>query len=352
MSDQIIVIRAGGTGTRLWPLSTSEIPKQFVSVLSEKTLIQETVDRVRSFGFDRIFITTNKRHVSVVQEQIPEVLADHIIAEPLKRNTGPGIAYETATLRRQFPNSNPIIISIPSDDYVKNPHEFLHDLELIIAHISQHPEEIILPLVTPVAVDPGYTYVQSDLSKQNLAPITSWVEKPDVTLCERMVAEGVWFAHAGMYMWRLDTAEHMFKTYAPLVWDCVNRVCDAVQDGDMDGATVIAQELPVVSIESLATKVYPHRTGFRADAWGWSDVGKWMVVKALLGEDENHNSALHTGVYFEDARNNLVYTESQKRVVVAGISDVTIVDMGDRLLVCSNAEAQRVGALVDKLERL
>lgn len=348
-----IVIRAGGTGTRLWPLSTADIPKQFVPVLSDKSLLQEAFERVRVFGVENIFVTTNVRYVDLVSSQLPELDAAHIIAEPLKRNTGPGVAYETAALKEFFKEENPIIISIPSDDFVGNPEAFADGVRAIIAYLENNPEMIVMPLVTPTIVDPGYTYVKSELSASTeIAPITSWIEKPDADVCAQMIAEGSWFAHTGMYMWQLDTAVKMFETVAPDVWKKVCVVRERVASGDVDAARTAANELPIISIESLATKAYANRAGFFADNWNWSDVGKWTVVKDLLTSDDHKNTANHKQVKFVNAENNLVYGNADKRVVLVGVSDLIVVDRGGHLLVCKIDEAHNIGKISEEIQKL
>jgi len=353
MSALKIVIRAGGTGTRLWPLSTTDVPKQFVSVLSDKSLLQETFARVATFGVENIFVTTNMRYVGLVRAQLPQLPADHIIAEPLKRNTGPGMAFETAVLASLFGEENPVIASIPSDDFVGNAEQFVIALEQIAAYLEREPEHIVLPLVTPAAVDPGYTYVRAALAETDaaLAPIIEWVEKPDTELCGQMVASGGWFAHTGMYVWKLKTAVAMFQQLAPQVWNLVCRVRDGLAVGNTDAAMQQANELPIISIESLATKLYGAKVGYRADAWNWSDVGKWAVVKELMQHDEKSNASSHNETHFINARNNLVYGKPGKRVVCVGVADLIIVDRGDHLLVCRIDESHNIGSIAEQISK-
>lgn len=344
-----IVIRAGGAGTRLWPLSTPEVPKQFLPVLSEKSLLQEAFERVRSFGFENIFVTTNVRYVDLVVKQLPELYKGHIIAEPLKRNTGPGIAYETAALKTIFKDEDPIIISIPSDDFVKNPDAFVAGVKDIVTYIENNGEMIVMPLVTPTAVDPGYSYVKSELGlNTEIAPITSWVEKPDVELCQQMVSEGSWFAHTGMYMWQLSTAVNMFETVAPDVWSRAVSVYERMSQEDVDGARGLAEGFPIVSIESLATKAYEYRAGFFADAWGWSDVGKWSVVKNLLPQDEFGNVAKGGRTTFVKGENNLFYGDAAERAVIVGLSNVIVVEREGKLLICSSDHAHNISSFIDE----
>lgn len=354
MSQLTIVIRAGGTGTRLWPLSTSDIPKQFVPVLSEKSLLQETFERVREFGVANIFVTTNARHVSIVHEQLPDLSPDHIIAEPLKRNTGPGVAFETAVLAARFGDMNPVVASIPSDDFVGNADAFVHALHEIANYLDREPEMIVMPLVTPELVDPGYTYVRSGFvgASPDVAQITDWVEKPDPELCGKMLASGEWFAHTGMYVWKLHTACLMFEQTVPGVWARVCQMRNELQSGNVDAALQHANELPIISVESMVTKLYPHKAGYRSDDWDWSDVGKWTVVKELLKADEKNNASSHGQVHFVNAQNNLVYGQEGRRVVCVGISDLVIVDRGGHLLVCRIEEAHNVGAISEELSKL
>lgn len=352
MGQLKIVIRAGGTGTRLWPLSTSDLPKQFVPVLSDKSLLQETFERVRTFGIENIFVTTNARYIDIVKEQLPEMLVTNIIAEPLKRNTGPGVAFETAVLHGIFGDLNPIIASIPSDDFVGNPEAFAASIEKIAEYLEEHGRFIVMPLVTPAAVDPGYSYVRADFGANTCANISEWVEKPDAELCRSMIGTGTWFAHTGMYFWKLQTAVSMFENLVPGVWTRVKEIRDAVLSGNYEAALQAAHELPIISIESMVTKLYAAKAGFLADSWNWSDVGKWTVVKELMKTDEKRNAASHNQVHFVNAHNNLVYGAAGKRVVCVGISDLVIVDRGDHLLVCRIEESGNIGTISEELNKL
>jgi mannose-1-phosphate guanylyltransferase len=351
MGQLKIVIRAGGTGTRLWPLSTSDLPKQFVPVLSDKSLLQETFERVRSFGAENIFVTTNARYVGLVGEQLLELDPRHIIAEPLKRNTGPGVAFETAVLSGFFGDENPTIASIPSDDFVGNPEAFAAAIKKIAQYLDEHERFIVMPLVTPETVDPGYSYVRAEFGESETAKVSEWVEKPDAELCRAMIDEGSWFAHTGMYIWKLNTAAAMFEHLVPAVWRRVIEIRDAISAGDEPGALQAAHDLPIVSIESMVTKLYDAKVGFLADAWNWSDVGKWTVVKELLKADDKKNASSHDQVHFVNAQNNLVYGAQGKRVVCIGVSNLVIVDRGDHLLVCRIEESHNIGAISEELNK-
>lgn len=351
MGQLKIVIRAGGTGTRLWPLSTSDVPKQFVPVLSDKSLLQETFARVAIFGVENIFVTTNSRYVDLVREQLPELSVDHIIAEPLKRNTGPGIAFETATLAGIFGDENPIIASIPSDDFVGNPEAFVTSVQAIADYLNEHERFIVMPLVTPAAVDPGYSYVRAEFGADVTATISEWVEKPDAELCRAMIGTGTWFAHTGMYFWKLNTAIAMFEHLVPLVWQRVLQIRDELATNNANAALQHAHELPIISIESMVTKLYSAKVGFLADGWHWSDVGKWTVVKELLKTDDKRNASSHDQVHFVNAHNNLVYGAQGKRVVCVGVSDLVIVDRGDHLLVCRIEESHNIGTISEELSK-
>ncbi len=351
MTPTVIVIRAGGSGSRLWPLSTADMPKQFIPVLSEQSLLQETFERVREFGADNIFVTTNVRYVGLVAEQIPELALSHIIAEPLKRNTGPGIAFETAMLREFFPEADPIIASIPSDDHVAHPRMFVDSVRQIAAHLRLHPEHIVMPVIAPEAIDPGFSYVRAvgETADAEFGEITDWVEKPDIETCGAMLESGEWFAHTGMYFWQLSTVSRAFEEIAPDVWRIAQNVAEAVVQQDSAAAAACAAEFPIISIESLLTKQFSNKASYQAGAWGWSDVGKWLVVKSLLAADADSNAASCDAVKFVNSQNNLVYSAKQKPVVCVGVENLVIVETAKHLLVCHASESHRIGAILEDL---
>lgn len=346
-----VVIRAGGSGTRLWPISTRALPKQFLPILSEKTLLQETWQRVLWFGAENIFVTANREHADLVRTQLPELLPDHLLLEPAGRNTGPAMALETAALAKILPPDT-VVASVPADDFVSNAEAFANMVQAAAAYLVDHREHIILPVVTPSYLDIGFSYLQAELPEVDaLAPITDWVEKPDLPTCAKMLASGDWFAHAGMYVWTLETAVHAFTTLAPDAWHVVQDVLEMLAEKQNADAARLMNELPFISIESLITKTHPHKTAYLADALGWSDVGKWPVVKNLLpAADAAANVVTGAGAHFLQAENNLVYSLGDKKIVCVGVHDLLVVEGKKYILICAADQAAVIGDLSKKLD--
>ncbi len=350
MEALYIVIRAGGTGTRLWPLSTSALPKQFVPVFSDRTMLQETVARVAPFGYENIFVSVNQRHADLVGVQVPEILPQNIFSEILKRNTGPAIAFEVASLLARGISGDAVVATIPADDFIAHPELFQASLQKIAAHVGAHPDEIIMPVVTPQLIDPGYSYVRANFDG-DFGPLTDWVEKPDAETCGEMIKSHSWYAHTGMYVWRLDTIKNLFETLAPQVWQQVCEVQKLLAAGDEDAARAAAAQLPIISIESLLTKQAPARAAFMAGEWGWSDVGKWPVLKELLPADESSNVASHATAEFVDAHRNMVHGDGKKTVVCVGVDDLIVVETDAYVLVCRADLASQVSALAERFNK-
>ncbi len=346
-----IVIRAGGTGTRLWPLSTSTLPKQFVPVFSERTMLQETVGRVAAFGYENIFITTNQRYVDLTRAQVPEIPSTHIFAELLKRNTGPGIAFEVASLCAAGIDVETVIASIPADDYIERSDLFREAIDAIANFLDTHPEHIVMPVVTPEYIDPGYSYVRADFSGEPVGPLTDWVEKPDAETCALMITAGSWFAHTGMYFWKLKTIVALFESCAPEVWNQVCEIQKMIAGGDEERARAAAAQLPIISIESLLTKQALVRSAYLADGWGWSDVGKWMVLKNVLSADASENVVSRARAEFIDAHRNVVYGDGAKTIVCVGVDDVIVVETDAYVLVCRADLAHNVSTLAERFNK-
>jgi mannose-1-phosphate guanylyltransferase len=351
MEEIFIVIRAGGTGTRLWPLSTSALPKQFVPVFSSRTMLQETVARVAPFGYEHIFVTTNQQYLELTHTQVPEIFSAHIFAELLKRNTGPGIAYEVASLVAAGISLDAVVATIPADDFIERPELFRASLGIIAAQVRAHPESIVMPVVTPEQIDPGYSYVRADFSAGTTGPLTDWVEKPDRDTCAQMIETGSWYAHTGMYVWRLGTVVHLFEMHAPEVWRAVCDMQKKIAAGDFENARVIAAQLPIISIESLLTKQVSARVAYMADTWGWSDVGKWMVLKNVLAHDEADNVVSRAHAEFVDAHRNVVYGDGEKTIVCVGVDDLIVVETEAYVLVCRENLAHHVTALAERFNK-
>lgn len=350
-----IVIRAGGHGTRLWPLSRKRKPKQFHSILENRVLLRMTFDRVYPLvnSCDDIYISCNEEYVEALAEIIPEIPSKNYILEPEARNTGPAIALETAFLLQQGIAEDTVVASIPSDDYIGNEEAFRMLFEDCEEFLGSHNEYLVAPAAIPTVPSDGYSYLGpgtfiGTVQSHNFTLVNEWLEKPDQVRSRELLNSGKYAAHVGMYLWCLGTAAHTWEHYQKEIWEAVQHIVEAMQK--KDGAVVHEQytKLPRESVETMLIRHLPEIAMVVDSEMHWSDVGKWQIVKHLIEKDENGNA--HRGrVVSASSTGNLVMVPEGKVVAVIGMQDVVVIDTEDALLVCP---AERSGEVKDLLRQI
>ena len=349
------VIMAGGVGSRLWPLSREKSPKQLLHILGEGTMIQNTIARLQPMiPYENIFIVTNQMQVGGFREQVPQIPPGNIIAEPFGRNTAPCIALAAANLRDSDPEG--IMVVLPADHFIQNVGEFQHKLRL--ACDAAHQMRCLVTMgITPTRPETGFGYIQqseqrdehNDYYDQGLRRVLTFAEKPDMPTAERFLASGDFLWNSGMFIWRVDTIEHAFRTYLPELHEQVESIHAAQGSDDyQDRLESIYSQIHPISIDygvmEKADNVYVTQCEF-----GWSDVGSWDETYRLSRKDANANSIIGDVVTI-DTQRTFVRTAG-KIVATVGVEDLIIVDTPDALLICKRGQSQRVQAVVDYLRR-
>ena len=341
---------AGGIGSRFWPLSTPEFPKQFIDILGcGRSLIQLTVDRFKGICPKQNFwVVTNQAYVDIVKEQIPGIPDEHILAEPAARNTAPCIAWACWSIRREDPDAN--VVVTPSDAVVMNPEEFRRvisgALEFTLAH-----DFIVTIGIKPNRPETGYGYVktvQLGTDPNCIILVEEFKEKPDIETAQRYLADGNYLWNAGIFVWNVKTITESIRAYKPdLAGQMDMMVPDAkmIQLGSVPNCTVleifpgcekISVDYAVMEPAAAEGKVYTYPADF-----GWSDLGNWQSLHEKLEKDSNNNAAVGN-VHFYESRDCVVHTEELKKVVLQGLDGYIVSEKGGQLLVCRRSEEQRI----------
>ncbi len=345
-----IVIRAGGAGTRLWPVSRRGAPKQFQSILGTVSMIEKAVSRIQALNVDKqsVWISVNKNLLARLRDEI-EIPDDHIIIEQETRNTGPGICLEVCFLEKKVPLDT-VIASLPSDDYISNEQAFIDLLLASERFIIEHPEYIVAPAVKPDYPEVGYSYLKAgkrldEGAQEAMFAVADLVEKPNKEYCEELIESGVHYWHTGMYVWQLKRIIELFEQYQPAMIEICRKIVASGSEEDL----ALFSSLEKISIESAIT----HRTSTIAmsvsNHLGWSDVGKWPAVKRLSAEDEYANVALGSA-RFHKSSDNLVYNRNtQKLVILNGVKNIAVIDTGGVLLVSDLESTEDIKTILDQL---
>ena len=332
-----IVIMAGGIGSRFWPLSTPEYPKQFIDIFGcGRTLIQLTVDRFHGVcPIENFWVVTNAKYLDIVKNQIPGIPENHILAEPAARNTAPCIAWACWRIKNEDPDAN-VVVS-PSDAVVMNPEEFRRVINNALEYTAIH-NDIVTIGIKPNRPETGYGYVETlQEHTGEIYSVKEFKEKPDIETANRYLKEGNYLWNAGIFVWNVKTIIESIKKYKANIADDMGRI---ISTGNVQEifpqCEKISIDFAVMEPASKEGKVFTHPADF-----GWSDLGNWASLYEKLQKDENGNAAVGNVKFFE-CSNCVVLAEDAKKVAIQGLDNFIISEKKGQILVCKRNEEQRI----------
>ena len=341
-----LVIMAGGVGSRFWPMSTSEKPKQFIDVLGVgKSLLQLTVERFESIcKTDNVWIVTNKSYVDIVKEQLPKIPADHILCEPCRRNTAPCIAYVSWKIKSINPKAN-IVVS-PSDHIVTNETEFRRVINDCLKFTSD-TDAIVTLGMKPSRPETGYGYIQADLASPSLRNkqvfrVDSFREKPDLETANQYIKKNNYFWNAGIFVWNVNTIVNAFRIYQPgiaKIFESLNPVYGKENEqAEIDAKFPECESISVdYAIMEKADEIFVCPADF-----GWSDLGTWGSLLVQTKKDLYGNSCIGNDINVFETSNCMIHTTQEKKVVIQGLDGYIIAENDNTLLICKLSEEQRI----------
>lgn len=333
---------AGGIGSRFWPMSTPECPKQFIDVMGcGRSLIQLTVDRFRGIcDPDHVWVVTSQQYVAIVKEQLPDVPADNILAEPCRRNTAPCIAYVAWKIQQRFPEAN--IVVTPSDALVLDTDEFRRVISQALDFTTQ-AGRIVTIGIKPSRPETGYGYIAAGnaIADGEICKVEQFKEKPNLDTAKSYLAAGNYFWNAGIFVWNVDTVVNAIRNYQPDLAEIFDNIAPAMYSDDE--AAVIANLFPTcpnISIDYAVMEKSPDIYVHPAD-FGWSDLGTWGSLHTHLAHDEQGNATVGNVSLF-DSTNCIVHVPQNRRVVVQGLDGYIVAEKDNTLLICRLADEQRI----------
>lgn len=342
------VIMAGGGGTRFWPLSRQEEPKQLLNLSGRDLMINETIDRIATVADKRdIFIVTNVAQIPRMREAVASRVAeDHILSEPSARNTAACIGYAAFEIVKKYGDG--IMCIFPSDHFIKNQPEFTRILSEAVK-AAEKEDKLITLGITPTFPSTGYGYIRFDREDASLAKqVLEFKEKPDEETAERYVKSGEYAWNSGMFIWRASTILKSFQELLPDVYAPLCEIADAMNTAQEKAVIErVYPTIPSISIDYGIMEKSPDVKVISAE-FGWNDVGSWDNLGVLYDEDGDGNvvAANHIGV---DTTGSILY--SKKRLIATiGVENLIVVETDDAILVCDKARAQDVKKIVDELK--
>ncbi len=375
------VIMAGGVGSRFWPFSREEKPKQFLDFFGTgRSLLQMTIDRFRPIvPVENMFIVTNITYKHLILEQVPDIKESQILCEPARRNTAPCIAYATAHIRALClrragltaanqdwtrPEMKANIVVAASDHLILEEEKFRQAILKAFDFVSENNAICTLGM-QPTRPETGYGYIQyinersqSELNdgmsaakplNDGIYPVKTFTEKPNLEMAKVFLESGDFLWNSGIFIWNLQTISEAFRYLLP-------EVADRFREGELlmgtdkeeDFIEEMFPKCPNISIDygimEKADNVYVMPSSF-----GWSDLGTWGSLYELSEKDEDGNVSLHSEAHFHEAKGNIVVLEPGKKAIVQGVEDMIIVEEKGALLVCKKAEEQRIKQFVSEL---
>lgn len=337
MRNTHVVIMAGGVGSRFWPLSTPEYPKQFIDILGcGRTLIQLTIDRFKGVcPMSNFWVVTNEKYVDIVKQQLPGITEEHILAEPAARNTAPCIAWACWSIMAVDPKAN--VVVTPADAVVMNPEEFRRVINNTLSYTDAH-NAIITIGIKPSRPETGYGYVEAaDVVSGEICKVNAFKEKPGHDTAMKYLEAGNYLWNAGIFVWNLETITECIIKYKPNFaedMECILETGDVVNI--FPQCEKISIDYAVMEPAAKDGMVYTHPADF-----GWSDLGNWASLYDKLQKDENGNGAIGNVKMFE-CTNCVVYAKDAKKVVLQGLDGYIMSEKNGQILVCKRIEEQRI----------
>jgi len=333
---------AGGIGSRFWPMSTPEYPKQFIDVLGcGKSLLQMTVDRFRDLcPVQNVWVVTSAQYVDIVKEQIPGIPESNILAEPAARNTAPCIAYASWKIRIRHPQAN--IVVTPSDALVVDAEEYRRVLGEALAFTSEG-SRIVTVGIKPSRPETGYGYIcTGEAVGGRICRVSAFKEKPDAETAKNYLAAGNYLWNAGIFVWNVDTITSAIRTYAPGIASVMDEMAGSFYTPTESLAVQrlfpLCEKISIdYAVMEKADEIYTIPSEF-----GWSDLGSWGSLRINSEKDEAGNASVGADVSMFDCSGCVVHTSSLKKVVLEGLKDYIVAEKDGALLVCRLADEQRI----------
>lgn len=344
------VLMAGGVGSRFWPMSTQDFPKQFHDMLGAgDTLIQKTFQRLsKLIPKENIFILTNEKYNDLVLEQLPEVTQRQVVLEPAMRNTAPCILY--AALKIQKENPAAIMIVAPSDHWIEDETAFSKNVQQAFDFCSKNDALMTLG-IEPSFPNTGYGYIEFDkASNETIKPVSQFCEKPDYETAKTFIAQGNFLWNAGIFMWSVTSVIKAFKNNQPELFQLFKNGIDVYntnfEDDFIKNNYAKAENISVdYAIMETSSNVFVLSAEF-----DWNDLGTWGSLYDKLDKDENNNAIVNAKVLAEDASGNMIRTKKDKVVVIDGLKDYIIVDKDEVLLIFPKAKEQEIKKVLQNVK--
>jgi mannose-1-phosphate guanylyltransferase len=344
------IVMAGGVGSRFWPVSTTDFPKQFHDMLgSGETLIQKTFSRLsKLIPAENILILTNERYNDLVLTQLPMVKQEQVLLEPAMRNTAPCILY--ASLKIQKMNPNALMVVAPSDHWIEDETAFISNLQQCFDY-CQNENALMTLGIQPTFPNTGFGYIEFNKSDSNsIKKVNQFREKPDYETAKSFLESGNFLWNGGIFIWSVKTITDAFSTFQPqmnqLFLEGFEKYNTGAESDFIHQNYALAENISIdYAILEKAKNVFVLPATF-----DWNDLGTWGSLHDKLEKDEQNNAIVNATVILENSSNNIIRTEGKKLVVIDGLDDYIVVDQGNTLLIYPKNKEQDIKTIVQNIK--
>ncbi len=349
MKNNYCVIMAGGVGSRFWPFSTKDKPKQFLDFFGTgRSLLRMTFERLHNLiPTENILVVTNAIYKDTILEQLPELKEDQVLLEPLRRNTAPCIAYAVYKIRKESPKAN--VIVLPSDHLITNESEFERVVKEGFEFVFENDALLTLGM-KPTRPETGYGYIQITEGEQNLRKVKTFTEKPNLEMAQLFLSTGEFYWNSGMFLWRVDVIIDAFAQLLPDVAEKFEEGNDFYSThNEQKFIDRIFPQCPNISIDYGVMEKADNVFVLLAD-FGWSDLGTWSSLYELSNKDDNGNATVKCNSITRNANNNLIVLSEGELAVIDGLNDYLVTRDNNVLLICKKEEEANVRKLIHEAE--
>jgi mannose-1-phosphate guanylyltransferase len=345
------VIMAGGRGVRFWPRSRENRPKHLIDIVSDKTIVRETVDRLDPMiPPEKILVVTGRSHAAELIRQLPDIPKQNIIIEPVGRNTAPCIGLAALHIRRKAPDA--VMLVLPSDHLIRDDNRFRQILSAAVS-VARQGDSLVMVGIRPTGPETGYGYIEqgrerAGVGDEKIYEVQSMREKPDRVQAQAMLDRGGFCWNSGMFIWRTETILKAMEQWLPDLYEGLMQIDGALGTADeADAVERVYLQARAVSIDYGVMEKASNSLVIPGD-FGWSDVGSWDALWEVSQHDPQGN-AVRGNAITVDSRNCLVHAPG-KMTALVGVEDLIIVETSDALLICRRGASQDVRKVVDRLE--
>ncbi|MCM1174242.1 MAG: sugar phosphate nucleotidyltransferase [Blautia sp.] len=343
------VVLAGGGGTRFWPLSRKELPKQLLNLTGKDLMVNETIDRLEgNIAREDIFVVTNYAQAELMLEATAgRIRPDHVLAEPAARNTAACIGYAAMEILRKYGDG--VMCVLPSDHYIKKPDVYQKAIASALC-IAEETDGLVTLGIQPTFPSTGYGYIchEEKADGNGAYRVRHFVEKPDLKKAKQYLLSGEYLWNSGMFIWKASVIMRYFEKLLPEIYACLKKIGDAMgTDAEREVIQEVYPRIPRISIDYGIMERADRVLVLEGD-FGWSDVGSWDALDALYEKDDYGNITYGEQVHI-DTHDCIIYAKD-KLVTTIGLDNVIVVETEDAVLVCDKNRAQEVKKIVEALQ--